>query len=83
MARGLSYEAIRSDIKIYRDTGQPERAVIAIDYDSILGGKITDAEIKDKDVIIVSSSGFKSFINRLSTGLSFGVFRLGTAGMGF
>lgn len=82
MARGLSYEAIHSDVKIYRDTGKPEREMITIDYDSILDRTSTDAEIKDKDIIIVSRSGFKGFINRLSTGLSFGVFRLGTAGMG-
>lgn len=83
LAKGLSYEAIRSDVRIYRDNGQPEREVIAIDYDSILDRKSPDIEIKDKDVIIVARSGFKSFINRLSTGLSFGVFRLGSAGIGY
>jgi hypothetical protein len=83
MAKGLSYEAIHSDVKIYRDTGKPEREMITVDYDSILDRKSTDVEIKDKDIIIVARSGLKSFFGRLTTGLSFGVFRLGAAGVGF
>jgi polysaccharide export outer membrane protein len=76
LAKGLSYEAIRSDIRIYRDNGQPERELITIDYDSILDRKSPDIEIKDKDVIIVSGSGFKRFIKGVTAGLSFGMFRL-------
>jgi polysaccharide export outer membrane protein len=83
MARGLNFEAIRSDVKIYRDTGKPERDVITIDYNSILDGKTIDPEIKDKDIIIVAKSGLKGFLGKLTTGLSFGIFHLGTYGAGF
>jgi polysaccharide export outer membrane protein len=76
MAKGLSYEAIRSDIRIYRDNGQPNRELIVIDYESILDRKSPDIEIKDKDVIIVSSSGLKRFIKGITAGMSFGMFRL-------
>src|SRR4030067_1172692 len=76
LAKGLSYEAIRSEVRIYRDNGQPEREVIAIDYDAILDRKSPDIEIKDKDVIIVSSSGFKRFVKGIAAGLSFGMFRI-------
>jgi len=77
MAKGLNYEATRSDIKIYRDNGKAEREVISIDYDSILNRKSPDIEIKDKDIIIVSRSGFKSFIKGIGTTLNFGIFSLG------
>ncbi len=77
MAKGLNYEALRSDMKIYRDNGKPEREVIAIDYDSILGGKSPDVEIKDKDIIIISRSGIKSFIKGIAATLNFGIFSLG------
>jgi polysaccharide export outer membrane protein len=76
LAKGLSYEAIRSEVRIYRDNGQPEREVIAIDYDAILDRKSPDIEIKDKDVIIVSSSGFKRFVKGIAAGLNFGMFRV-------
>jgi protein involved in polysaccharide export with SLBB domain len=83
MAKGFNYEAVQSDVKIYRDTGKPEREMITVDYNSILDGKSMDVEIKDKDVIIVSKSGLKGFVGKLTTGLSFGIFRLGTYGAGF
>jgi polysaccharide export outer membrane protein len=77
MAKGLKYEAVHSDMKIYRDNGKPEREVIPIDYDSVLAGKSLDIEIKDKDIIVVARSGFKSLIQGLSASLSFGIFSLG------
>jgi len=77
MAKGLNWVASRSDIRIYRDTGKPEREVITVDYDSILGGKSSDIDIKDKDLIIVSRSGFKSLISGLAGSLNFGTFSLG------
>ncbi|OGW52740.1 MAG: hypothetical protein A2Y81_10290 [Nitrospirae bacterium RBG_13_43_8] len=76
LAKGLDYEATRSDLKIYRDNGKPEREVIEVDYDSILDSKRPDFEIKDKDVIIVSSSGFKRIMKGIATGISFGMFRI-------
>jgi len=80
LAKGLEYEATRSDMKIFRDNGKPEREVIEVDYDSILDSKNPDIEIKDKDVIIVASSGFKRIMKGIGAGLSFGMFRISSWG---
>lgn len=77
MAKGLDYVASPSDIRIFRDNGKPERDVILVDYDAILEGNKPDIEIKDKDIIIVSKSGIKSFFRGLATSLNFGIFSLG------
>ncbi len=77
MAKGLNYEASHSDIKIYRDTGKPQREALSVDYDSILAGKEKDFEVKDKDIIIVSTSGLKSFLRGIAGTLNFGAFSLG------
>ena len=77
LAKGMSYEAVSSDVKIYRDNGKPEREVITLSYDSILDSKEPDYEIKDKDIIIVGKSGFKAFIKGLAAGMNFGAFTLG------
>lgn len=74
MAKGLSYHAVRSDIKIYRESNKGERDVLTIDYDDILNMKIPDIELKDKDIIIVSGSGFKRFIGGLAGYFNFGYF---------
>lgn len=76
VAKGFLYEASRSDMKIYRDTGKAEREVITVDYDAILNGKTPDIGIKDKDVIIVSRSGLKSLIGGLAGTLNFGIFSM-------
>ena len=80
MAKGLDDTASHSDIRIFRDTGKPEREVIKLDYDAVLNGEEKDIEIKDKDVIIVSSSGIKRFFSKLTGGLGYGMFRVGGAG---
>lgn len=77
MAKGLDYVASPSDIRIFRDNGRTERDVILVDYDAILSGSKPDIEIKDKDIIIVSKSGIKSFFKGLATSLNFGIFSLG------
>lgn len=77
MSKGMDFSAVHSDIKIYRDNGTPDREVIKVDYDSILAGKSSDLPIKDKDIIIVSDSGFKRFLGTLSGQLGFGMFRIG------
>ena len=74
MAKGMSYEAIKSDVKIYRDNGKPERDLITIDYDNILDRKVPDIELKDKDIIIVSSSSIKKFVKSLAGYFNFGYF---------
>ncbi len=80
MAKGMSYEAIKSDVKIYRDNGKPERDLITLDYDSILDRKSHDVELKDKDIIIVSSSGLKKFVKGIAGYFNFGFFGLSKAG---
>jgi polysaccharide export outer membrane protein len=70
MAKGLDFTAVHSDIKIFRDTGQPKREVINTDYDAILAGKTPDVALKDKDIVIVTTSGFKTFLRTL-TGITF------------
>jgi polysaccharide export outer membrane protein len=74
LAKGLSLDAKTSDIKIYRDTGKQERDVITLDYDDILDRKLPDIEIKDKDVIIVSSSTLKRIYGGLAGYFNFGYF---------
>jgi polysaccharide biosynthesis/export protein len=77
LAKGMSYEASSSDIKIYRDNGNPEREVIKVSYDAILDGKQPDFELRDKDIVLVGKSAFKAFIKGLAGGLNFGAFTLG------
>ncbi|MDH4231113.1 MAG: polysaccharide export protein [Nitrospirota bacterium] len=77
MAKGLDYSALHSDMKIYRDNGTPEREIITVDYESILGGESPDIPIRERDIIIVESSGFKRFLNTVSGSLGFGSFRVG------
>ncbi len=69
-AKGLDFTAVHSDIKIFRDTGSKEREVITADYDDILSGKARDITLRDKDIVIVATSGFKAFIKALA-GISF------------
>lgn len=77
IAKGFSFEASHSDVKIYRDTGKAERKVITLNYDSILEGKTPDCVLKDKDIVIVSTNGFKSFIKGFGGALNLGGFSLG------
>jgi polysaccharide export outer membrane protein len=77
-AKGLQFVASRSGIKIVRIQGNRERLIIPIEYDSILDGRTPDIPIQDKDIIIVSESAFKRFVNTLSGGFSFDKFSLGT-----
>jgi len=80
MAKGLDDTASKSDIRIFRETGKPEREVITLDYDAVLSGQQKDIEIKDKDIIIVETSAIKRFLTKLTGGIGYGMFRLGGAG---
>jgi polysaccharide biosynthesis/export protein len=81
IAKGFSFEASRSNIKIYRDTGEAKRKVITLDYDDILAGKSRDCILKDKDIVIVSASGFKKFLQSFSGALNLNGFTLGGRGV--
>ena len=85
MAKGFKFEAIRDEIKVYRDSGKATRDIIDVDYDSILEKKSPDILLKDKDVLIVPKSGVKGFWNGFVQSLS-GAFRFGSSvsvGAGF
>ncbi len=77
IAKGFNFEASRSNIKIYRDTGKPDREVITADYDSILAGKNRDIVLEDKDIIIIGQNGIKSFIKGFAGAMNFGAFSVG------
>lgn len=77
MAKGFSYTASRSGIRIYRDVGKAEREVISVNYDDILDGKSRDRLLKDKDIVIVSANGFKKFLQGFGGALNLGGFSFG------
>ncbi|MGC2064115.1 MAG: polysaccharide biosynthesis/export family protein [Thermodesulfovibrionales bacterium] len=77
MAKGLSFEASSSAIKIYRDTGNPQREVLDVDYDSILAGKTLDTELIDRDIIIIGNNPIKVFIKGLGGAINLGAVSLG------
>jgi len=77
MAKGLDVTAARSGIKIFRANGNQDRETINVDYDSILAGNAPDIQLREKDIIIVSQSGFKRFLNTISSSLGFGMFSVG------
>lgn len=72
MASGFQSVAIKSEVKVYRDTGKSERDIIPVDYDDILAQKSPDIELKDKDIIIVPTSAIKEFIKSISGAVSIG-----------
>jgi polysaccharide biosynthesis/export protein len=81
MAKGFSFDAIKSDVKIYRDSGKSEKEVIQIDYDDVLSRKTPDIELKEKDIVIVERSGFKRFAKGLAGYFNFGWFGLRSPGL--
>ncbi|MFA5354657.1 MAG: polysaccharide biosynthesis/export family protein [Thermodesulfovibrionales bacterium] len=64
MAGGVRFEA-SSDIKIFRDNGSGQRDIISVDYGDIKDGEREDICLKDKDIIMVSTSGIKNFFNSI------------------
>jgi len=53
---GFKDEAVRDEVRIYRSSGSGKMDVIAVDYDAILDDKISDVKLKDKDVVMISTS---------------------------
>ncbi len=76
LAKGFSETAIKSEVKVYRDTGKEKRDVIPVDYDDILAQKAPDVILRDKDIIIVPESPFIKFIRSIS-----GVTRIGSVSL--
>lgn len=81
MSKGFKYEAIKDQLRIYRDSGQSVREIIDVDYDSILAEKSPDIVLKDKDIVIVPRSGAKALWNGFVQSLS-GAIRLGSVSLG-
>ena len=77
MAKGRDYYASSDAMKIYRDSGNRDKEVITVDYDAVLAGKAPDVELRDKDIIFVSSSIVKRFVNTFWGALNFGAFSIG------
>ncbi|MBI5055556.1 MAG: polysaccharide biosynthesis/export family protein [Nitrospirae bacterium] len=63
MAKGLKYEALTGQLRIYRNSGTDAMETIDVDYDAILANKGADFILKDKDVVIVPQSDAKAFLN--------------------
>ncbi|MDA8168381.1 MAG: polysaccharide export protein [Nitrospiraceae bacterium] len=77
MAKGMNYEAEKDGIRIYRDTGKPEKEIIKVDYDMILAGKEQDPPVRNNDVIIVPKNGFREFFKNLRSSIYTGFFSIG------
>jgi polysaccharide export outer membrane protein len=76
-AKGKNFDASDSEMKLYRDSGKRGKEVISVDYNAVLAGQEPDIEIRDKDIIIVSSSTIKRIMNTLSGALNLGMFSIG------
>ncbi len=65
MAKGLSSAAKSGEVRIYRDNGGKERDVIVADYAAIREGEKPDILLEENDIIMVPTSGIKSFFGAL------------------
>jgi len=76
MAKGFNDEAIKDQVKIYRNSGTDAMEIIDVDYDKILAENGTDVVLKDKDVVIIPRSTAKfiwyGFVKTLRGAISFG-----------
>ncbi len=86
MAEGLSKDAYRSRIKIYREvrggsnvdngSGPAKREVLTVDYNAIIKGKQKDVKLCGNDIILVPTSGAKAvfygILNTLHGYINFG-----------
>ncbi len=64
MAGGVNEIASLSNVKIYRDTGGPERTILPVDLKAIQAGQ-TGPQIQANDVIVVERSDFLTFVYTL------------------
>lgn len=62
-AGGTRFEADPSDVKIVRDRGDGTREVISVNYEDITEGKSNDIPLKENDIIVVGTHGFKNFFS--------------------
>ncbi|MCL5023283.1 MAG: polysaccharide export protein [Nitrospirae bacterium] len=76
MAGGMKFEATKSEVLVYRDRGDNTREIIHTDYEAIKDGGKDDLVLKQNDIVVVPSNGFRSFLTGIGT-----VFR-GAVGVG-
>ena len=81
MASGFKYEAIKDQIRVYRDTGTDTRDIIDVDYEAILDKESPDIILEDKDVVIVARSGAKALWQGFVRSIS-GALRIGSVSVG-
>ena len=81
MAQGIGPNASTDDVRIFRDNGKGERDIIEVNYDSIRNGTQPDIMIAENDIIIVATSGaktfFNSFVRTIRGAVSFGGMSMG------
>ncbi len=63
IAGGLKFEADPADVKLLRDKGDGSREVFSINYEDICDGKSDDVQLKENDIVVVGSNGFRSFLS--------------------
>ena len=84
LAGGTTFVADASDIKIYRDTGGPERLAIPVDFNAVAKGGVGPLVAKN-DVIVVGKSTWKQvvygFFGFVSTTIGFGPVGVGSRGI--
>jgi polysaccharide export outer membrane protein len=66
MAGGTRFEALKSEVIVYRDKGDGARESISVDYDAIRNNEKDDMLLKQNDLVVVPSSGIKSFLRFFS-----------------
>ena len=76
MAGGMKFEAHKGELKLYRPRTDGTQEVINIDYNAVRDGLKEDIALKQNDIVVVPTDGFKSVL----TGFG-GIFR-GAIGMG-
>jgi polysaccharide export outer membrane protein len=76
MAKGFNDDAIKDQLKVYRNSGTEAMEIIDVDYDKILSENGSDFVLKDKDVVIIPTSTAKSiwygFVRTLRGAIAFG-----------
>ncbi|MBI5099491.1 MAG: polysaccharide biosynthesis/export family protein [Nitrospirae bacterium] len=76
MAKGFNDDAIKDQLKVYRNSGTDAMEIIDVDYAKILAENGSDFVLKDKDVVIIPKSSAKAFwygfVNTLRGAISFG-----------
>jgi polysaccharide export outer membrane protein len=77
MAGGTRFEANKSEVIVYRDKGDGARDSIPVDYAAIRNGEKDDMLLKQNDLVIVPSSGFKRLLTIFTGAVGVGAGSIG------